>query len=110
MSLPSNKRLPLRFERQRIDSAGVPSYSTLFTLVRAESPQGVISPRFAVLVSRKISNLAVTRNRLKRQILNALNHLDSGLPVADYLIIPKRTTLNSTYSQIVADLKKLLKA
>jgi len=99
-------RLPLRQERQRLDSVGVPLHTPLFTLVKAPSPDKVTSSRFAVLVSKKVSPLAVDRNHLKRLVSSAITDFIVDIPLADYLIIPKKIALNSTYSQIVSDLKQ----
>jgi len=108
MALPSINRLPLRFERERIDKEGSPIHSRLFIVVKAASPKGINNPRFAVLISKKISNLAVARNRLKRQILGSIQTILPLVPVADYLIIPKKTTKEVEFSLLTSDLKDLL--
>ena len=108
MALPQINRLPLRGQRERIDREGSPLHSSLFTIVKAPSPSDITAPRFAVLVSKKISNLAVTRNRLKRQILGAVQTQLPNISPADYMIIPKSFTKKKDHSQLLSDLKKLL--
>ncbi len=108
MALPLINRLPLKGQRERIDKEGSPLHSSLFTIVLAPSPKGTVHPRLAVLVSKKISNLAVDRNRLKRQVLNAVYDLLDMIKPADYLIIPKKIAKDQEFSTLLLDLKKLL--
>ena len=108
MSLPQKNRLPLRTQRERIDKEGQSIYSSYFTLVRVASPSETNIPRFAVLISRKVSPKAVDRNHLKRQILSIIHQHTQKISPADYLIIPKKSALNVPFELIETDLRKLL--
>lgn len=64
--------------------------------------------RFTVIVSKKTAKLAVTRNRLKRRVREALR----GLPVPANCwgtIFPRLSALDAPYPEIQADLKAWLK-
>lgn len=108
MALAHRYRLPLRFERDRLNAQGERHQSSFFTLLRAPSPPDLTTARFAILLSKKLSPLAVTRNRLKRLTTTALQPLLDSTPPADYLLIPKKELLTASFPQVSSDLKTLL--
>lgn len=60
---------------------------------------------YAVVVSKKIARLSVTRHRIKRRVLAALR----TFPLPPSLIIfPKASVSSVSYQDIQAELKKLL--
>ena len=107
MALPHLYRLPLRFERERLNAQGIRHQSSLFTLVKAPSPSTLHHSRFAVLLSKKLSPLSSTRNHLKRLTTEALTPLLDQVSQADYLLIPKKELLSTSYAEIESDLKRL---
>lgn len=114
--LPFKHRLPLRISRRAVEEKATTYYSPLFTLliaVRAQraAPLPISKPtRFAIIISKKISNKAVTRNLLRRQTLGAIQELlpqiKSGF---DVIILTKKSLIDASYSQIKSDLEKILK-
>lgn len=108
MALPHLHRLPLRFERDRLNAQGERHQGVYFTLIKAKLPQDLNFPRFAVLISKKISPLSTERNRLKRLTTQALQSFIPQISPADYLIIPKKDLLSASYYQVVSDLERLL--
>jgi len=133
MPLPAINRLPLRFERDRFTKDGHTFHTRHFTLVSApsvipsvveESPStnsslrvsvprtAAISlhqvPRFSILLSKKTARLAVNRNLIKRRTSALLAELISQFPPADYLVIPKRSVLDTPHSELLSDLSSLL--
>jgi ribonuclease P protein component len=65
-------------------------------------------PRFSILLSKKTAKLAVDRNRIKRVTSALLAELLPSLPPADYLIIPKRSVLDTPHSDLLSDLSSLI--
>jgi len=64
--------------------------------------------RLAVVVSNRVSKKAVARNKLKRQIRQALNKLNKGLISGfDLIIIASPRLLGQPYSVIESDLAGL---
>ena len=64
--------------------------------------------RYRAIVSKKISKKAVVRNKLRRRIYNTLRlapHEESN----DYIVIPKKQTLNRSFKELSTDLWKTLK-
>jgi len=108
MALPQINRLPLRFERDRLNKEGSPRHSPFLTIVKAPLPTGITGPRFAVLISKKINPNAVDRNRLKRQILSIIQEIKDLIPPADYMIIPKKTAESLSFLKLTSDIKSLL--
>lgn len=126
MPLPAINRLPLRKERDRLQKEGKTFYTRHFTIVTAPTPQSVDDlrsenrelksvPRFSILLSKKTARRAVDRNLIKRCTSSLLAELLSqpaspkaGFPPADYLVIPKRTVLDTPYPELLADLSSLL--
>ena len=99
--LPSRHRLPLRFERRRLEQSGVSHAVPELTIITLERKTPTLPSRFSVLVSKKISPKAVDRNRLRRvilnQILTLLPHLKRGY---DTLLLPRKNTINLTSDKI----------
>ncbi|MEK7525020.1 MAG: ribonuclease P protein component [Patescibacteria group bacterium] len=107
--LSQPNRLSLRTDRIRLEKEGVTRHSPLFIVVSAPSSLAADAPpRFALLVSKKLAPLSVTRHRLKRLITEIirlnLNQFPQG---KDFLIIPKKNIFSSTHEQIISDLKQL---
>ena len=128
MPLPAINRLPLLFERDRLTKDGHTFHTRHFTLVSAPSPNsslrggiadaalldppcGEISlhqvPRFSILLSKKTAKLAVDRNLIKRRTSALLAELLPQFSVADYLVIPKRSVLDTPHSALLADLASM---
>lgn len=57
----------------------------------------VQSSRYTVVVSKKISNNAVVRNKVKRQIKAIIRELNLIIPNHDIVIIAKQAWLESDY-------------
>ena len=118
MPLPATNRLPLRFERDRLTREGRSFHTRHFTLVTAPSllvtPTEVEGfslhpvPRFSILLSKKTAHLAVDRNFIKRRTSALLNELLSSFPPADYLVIPKRSVLDTPFPDLLSDISSLL--
>ena len=101
MSLPRQNRLNLRFHRLLLTQQGTTQRTPLFTFVF--SPNSLPHSRYAILMSRKFSPLAVTRNHVKRLITNTLRlHLRSLPSSQDIIIIPQKKALSS--SRLSSDL------
>lgn len=66
--------------------------------------------RFGLIIGKKISNKAVIRNRLKRQLREIIkNNLFNIKPDFDIVIITKPEIINKNYQEIKNDFEKLLK-
>lgn len=109
MALSKSHRLSLRFERDRLTKTGKTVFGQYFTVVSAANPddQKTVSPRLAILLSKKTAALAVDRNKIKR-ITSAL--LESILPTIkpqDYLVIPKHQVLTTDNHILEEDIKNL---
>lgn len=102
-------RLSLRTERLRLEKEGLTRHSPLFIVVSAPSSLGeATSPRFALLISKKLAPLSVERHRLKRLITEIIRLNLNDFPKGkDLLIIPKKNVLAATREQIHSDLKHL---
>ncbi len=111
MPLPAINRLPLRFERDRLTREGRSFHTRHFTLVMAPftSPElKATAGRFSILLSKKTARLAIDRNLIKRRTSAILAELLSEFPSADYLVIPKRSVLDTPIPELLSDLSTLL--
>lgn len=61
-------------------------------------------PRIGMAVSRKVSNRAVGRNRIKRQVREAFRHVSAELPRIDIVVMAKRDAANADNSELRASL------
>lgn len=109
--LPKKNRLPLRKRRQVTQKQAQSFSSTLFTVLVASPSDRKDKPtRFATLLSKKVSNQAVTRNKKRRQILNAAHQLLDSLPSGlDIIIISKKSITSANFQEIKDQLQTILK-
>lgn len=104
--LPKKLRLPIRTEITGLHQKGKTIHTPLFTIVAKENDS---SSRFGFIVSNKIDNRAVKRNRFKRKLRAAVwNILQKKDYAGDFLVIAKREGLVSTENQIEQLLEKTL--
>lgn len=106
MALPVANRLPVRRERDRLNREGKTYHSKFFTIVQA--PADSLTPRFAILLSKKTAKMAVDRNRIKRVTSAILIELLPSFIPADYLIVPKSIVLTTPHSDLLSDLSSLI--
>lgn len=106
MALARAHRLSLRFERERITQTGSTVYGKFFTIISAKISEDKDdkTPRFAILVSKKTSPIAVGRNKIKRIVSGAIESNLSNIPAKDYLVIPKKQILTEDNKAIKEDL------
>ncbi|MBU1446208.1 ribonuclease P protein component, partial [Patescibacteria group bacterium] len=66
--------------------------------------------RFAIVISRKFSKLAVTRNLKRRQIYESIRHasVDTTMQCFDIVLIPKKQILTCNYEEIYHNVKDAL--
>lgn len=101
-----------RIEREKISyilKKGKSYKSSLF-IVRFKK-NNKENPRFAVIISKKISAKAVIRNKLKRQIYEAIRNKLKTTEIKenlDIILIPKKTTKNYEYQEIEKDMESIL--
>ena len=109
MALPKSHRLSLRFNRERLTKTGKTFYGKFFTVVSSDTPDSekLISPRLAILLSKKTATLATDRNKIKRITSSIIEKLFSSIPPKDYLVIPKKQVLTEDNKNISEDLQNL---
>ncbi len=89
-----------RAEFSRTSRTGQRLSSIHFTAILTSDGTG-----YAVVVSKKVASLSVTRHRIKRQVLEALRTLT--LPKS-LILFPKASIAQLNYTQIKEDLSDLL--
>ena len=80
------------------------SADRFFTLLAAANDLG--HPRIGMAVSRKVSNRAVARNRIKRQVRESFRHAEAGLPWIDIVVMAKRDAAGADNSEIRESLSR----
>jgi ribonuclease P protein component len=91
---------------KRVLSARRSFFTPFLTMKVVLSPLG--RPRITIVVSTKVSKLAVKRNRLKRVIRSEIQPLLSLLPSVDMLFRVKPGILGQDESRIRSELRFLL--
>jgi ribonuclease P protein component len=87
--------------RQRSDRLATPSFVAEYR----ESPHP--TPRLGCAISRKVSKLAVVRNRIRRTIRESFRHHRHTLPNLDILVIARSLSANQTNPVLRADLERI---
>lgn len=108
--LPKQNRLPLRFSRNYVEQNGEVLHSPLFTFLFSPSMISPTQPsRFAFIVSKKISKLAVTRNSIKRLLANSFQSLLPSIkPGSDVILYVKPAILKVDHEIVQKTLTKTL--
>ena len=97
---PRGLRLRRRREFLRVQAGGAKRHTRHFLVLVARQPSSVTSvgPRFGITVTRKVGN-AVTRNRIKRLLREALRHHRTSFPTGhDIVWIAKRNAAELTFA------------
>lgn len=69
-----------------------------------------VPPQIGIVVSKKVSKRAVQRNRIRRQLQAAFQHLLPRLHRGwQGILIVQNSALGCTYAQILPELEKILK-
>lgn len=84
---------------------GLKRNSNNFTLLYSQTE---LDPKFAIVVSKKVSKKAVDRNKIKRIVREAIKANINKLK-GNYLIIARPNVLNLENEQIVKEITTLLK-
>jgi len=102
-----SNRLNLRFHHNRLRQIGQVKHSLLFTLVYSYTVTND-APKFSVVVSKKVSKSAVTRNCLKRKITEIIRTNIHQFPnKLEAIIILKKPALTTTSTEVLTDLVKI---
>jgi ribonuclease P protein component len=114
VALPSQHRLKRRQDFDWVYQTGIRRRATHLHIVAVAAPNpptgGPIESRFGISISKKVSKLAVVRNRLKRQIKAALRSLMPRLqPGWTVVIVVRSSLVTCDYWQILRELEQLLR-
>ncbi len=66
-----------------------------------------VSARLGMVVSRRVSKLAVARNRIRRQIRESFRRHRAGLPACDIIVIARQSAVEQSNAQLRAELETL---
>jgi ribonuclease P protein component len=108
--LPNHNRLRQREEFAQVYANG-DRYRGTHLMLRTLKIKGNsedISTKIGIVVSKKVSKLAVSRNRFKRQLRAILRQLLSQLDNKLRIVITVTTQGQPSYQQLQEDLKNLL--
>lgn len=82
------------------------SFKSRLFIIRLEE-NGLTYDRFRVIISKKIESKAVKRNKLRRQVYEALRlNLKDREKGFDHILIPKRHIIEKSYAEIEEDIAK----
>lgn len=106
---PKNQRVTKKKDFDLIFKKGKVYHSPIFSIRILENDSGV--QRFAVLVSKKVSNKAVDRNKTKRIIREAVKQNTKLFPSSsDSVIYTHPKSLNISLDNAIKTLQKTLKS
>ena len=105
--LPKKHRLTKYADVNLTAAKGRGFFSQSF-VIKFLSNSTTIGSRFAIIVSNKVSKSAVVRNRLKRIIRDELYNLVDRIRAGNYVIILKRSAINTGPDEIRTELNLAL--
>ncbi|MEL6438667.1 MAG: ribonuclease P protein component [Cyanobacteria bacterium J06621_8] len=115
MGLPKVHRLKNRQDFRAVYEKGIRRYSPHLTLIALHSgdQQGVkvtAKTQLGISVSKKVSKKAVVRNRIKRQLKQAITlNLKLISPGWKVIIVVKPKAIECKYEHFLRELEELLK-
>jgi ribonuclease P protein component len=98
-------RLTSKFEINSTKRAGTKLNGRYFICLYLRQPE---NKKFTVIVSTRFDKKAVVRNKVKRQIRQAVTTGIKSLPTGFYLFIPKKHIVNAKYEEISTDINQVL--
>lgn len=105
--IPQKNRLS-KARVQHLLKKGATAFSKVFTLKCL--PSETEESRFCVIVSKKIVAKAVPRNKLRRQIFEAIRLQKTGIPrKTDIVLIAKKATINLEFTELQKEIAYILK-
>lgn len=109
--LPKKNKVLSRSEISSIFKIGKFLSTPLFTIRWQNTEQShlQLNPQIIIVVSKKISKSAVTRNHLKRQIKSIISHYLHYLPNnMNMILISKPSIRSKIFTEIQRDLKQVM--
>lgn len=106
--LPAKNRLTKRIDFNLTKTKGKLVQTNYFGVLIAKTlPTN--PPRFGIIVSTKVSKLAVARNRLKRQIRQCVRELLPNVSGGfDFVILVKRSAVGESQKNLKEALEKVI--
>ena len=111
MALPDAHRLKHRQDFEAVYRSGIRRRSVHFQVVALSTSAGdaQLPSRFGISISKKVSKLAVVRNRIKRRIRSALRTLLPRVQSGWWVVIVVRSSATTcNYWEILQELEQLL--
>ena len=104
-------RLKKRSDFLRVGKENDKWISKILILQKTENKQNADKINFGITVSKKVSKLAVKRNKIRRRLKNAAYEIFSQYAQnnIDFVIIARSNILNADFAEIKKDLKWCLK-
>ena len=108
--LPSSNRLRSDKKIRYLLRYGKKIWSRSFSLIYLDNPEN-IAPQFTVIVSKRISKKAVTRNTIKRLLTECIRQeFLTGIPVGiSAVIIVKSEIIGLNYQELKKELALVFK-
>ncbi len=104
---PKNQRITKKSDFNLIYKKGRVFYSENLSLRILKKNSNI--NRFAVIVSKKVSNKATKRNKLKRRLRELLKKYENRLPKGvDMVIYTKKELLELNFKELEKNIKKIL--
>ena len=103
---PRRARLLKPAEYSRVFKKPVRSSDRLFTILASPSQSPEANPRLGLAISKKNAKHAVDRNRIKRIIRESFRHRQQGLSKADFVVMAKPVTKNSSKAELFKSLEQ----
>ncbi len=101
--LPRKNRIPTEYFPSV--TRGKVTQNELFMVV-IKTDISLLSPKCAVIISKKVAKKAVSRNRIRRQTYSVLKILIKKLPNAYISVFPKKTPMKT--EEIFSGLSNIL--
>lgn len=100
--IAKKNRFPLREEFNRLRKEGKTIQTPLFSFLYKDG-QAEFPPRFAFIISKKISDKATIRNKIKRRFSEAvLKFLPRTIPGAEGVFFAKRAIAEADFQKIAS--------
>ncbi len=109
MALPKKYRLTLKKEFEKVYNSGK-TVKNSFLFIKFFKDQSLENSKFGIVVSTKVSKKATARNRIRRQISEAIRaNLDRIINNVNVVIVTNSKIVDKEFTEIELVVSKLFK-
>lgn len=107
--IAKSRRLSNDRQIKRVLQKGATGTGSFFRVKALKNPRLADASRFNVIISKKVSNLATVRNKIKRRTKAIFIREVAKIEKYDFVVFPNLTAESADFNKLTEDAKKCLR-